>query len=286
MDAIALHLELRNALSLADELGRHEHALGNQTLTAQLNATRTVLASLERDAGRSHESFLIPSPDLVERLDRSLSVIRDRSEEIPLTLRPRIVLLIEAIERIVFAEQSPAAQIPAKPLFGVLPLVRAIPQDVHSVGDYLVAAAYIASAVVAKTKRGRMAGVLLGLTVGGVSAVTDYKLSLTKAISIEAHEFLDHASGLKGCASPFILGYAAKDPLASAIQILAGLGTIALSLFTDYRADKGIGRARRSKGGPAHHRDRLPKNVRNRVPEIQRPLEGLAGPSYIEASDL
>jgi hypothetical protein len=78
-----------------------------------------------------------------------------------------------------------------------------------------------------------------------------------------------------------MLGYVKKDPIASIIQIAAGLGTIALSLFTDYRADRGVTASRRSKGGPSPRRDRLPKKVRNRVPEIQRPLEGFAGPSYL-----
>lgn len=196
-------------------------------------------------------------------------------------LRPRAVLLMEALERIVFAEQRPIEQVPAKPLFGVLPLARVVPQDVHSIADYLTAGAYFASAAVARTKRGRAMGILLGLTVGGVSALTDYKLSLAKVVSIELHELLDHATGTKATLAPLVLGYARRDPVASAIQIAAGLGTIALALFTDYRAEKGLGRARRSKGGPTPRRDRLPKHVQNRVPEVQRPLEGLAGPSYI-----
>jgi len=286
MDAIALHLELRNALSLSDELARHEHALGNHTLSAQLAATRTLLSTLEKEAGRSHAYQVLANPDAIERLQRSLGVLRDRSEEIPSLLRPRVVLLMEALERIVFAEQRPVAHIPAKPLFGVLPLARVIPQDIHSVGDYLVAGAYFASAALARTKRGRATGILLGLAVGGASAVTDYRLSLAKVISIELHELLDHASGVKAIAAPLVLGYVRKDPVASALQMIAGLGTIALSLFTDYRAERGLVRARRSKGGPTPRRDRLPKKVQNRVPEVQRPLEGLAGPSYIASAEL
>ncbi|MBX3230832.1 MAG: hypothetical protein KIT84_01335 [Labilithrix sp.] len=272
MDATALHLELRNALSIADELGRYEHAFGNQTLSAQLAATRTVLGELERDAGRTHAWKAPARPDVVERLERALGVLRDRSEEIPVTLRPRVVLLIDAVERIVFAEQRPTATLPAKPLFGALPLARVIPQDVHWIGDYLACGAYLTSAVLARTKRGRAMGLLLGLSAFGVSAITDYRLSLAKLISIELHELADHTSGAQAALAPVLLGYAKKDPIASAIQIACGLGTIALSLFTDYRAAKGITRARRSKGGPT------PRRVR--VRDAQRALEGLAGPSY------
>lgn len=286
MDATALHLEIRNGLSLADELSRHEHALGNQTLAGQLAVAKTTLSELEREAGRSHRAAVIPSPAAVERLERSLRVIRDRSEEIPLVLRPRITMFMETVERIVFAEQRPSAAVPSKPLLGKLPLARVVPQDAHSIGDYVIAGAFIASALVARTARARAIGYTYGAWQIGMSALTDVKLSAVKAIPVEAHQLFDHSLGAKAVAMPMLLGYVRKDPIASAIQIVAGLGTIALSLFTDYRADKGLARAQRSKGGPTPQRDRLPKNVRNRVPEVQRPLEGLSGDSYIAAAEL
>jgi hypothetical protein len=62
--------------------------------------------------------------------------------------------------------------------------------------------------------------------------------------------------------------------------MVVGLGTVVRSLLTDYRAERGIGFPHRSKGGPAPRRERLPKNG-HRVPEVQRPLEGLAGPSFL-----
>lgn len=286
MDATALHLEIRNGLSLADELARHEHALGNQTLAAQLAAARTTLSELEREAGRSHRTQMIPSPAAVDRLDRSLRVIRDRSEEIPLTLRPRMTMFMECVERIVFAEQQPSAAVPSKRVLRSLPLARLVPQVAHSVGDFVLAGAFIASALVARTTRARAVGLTYGAWQIGMSASTDAKLSLAKIVPIELHEVFDHSLGLKACAMPMVLGYAKRDPIASAIQIAAGLGAIALSLFTDFRADKGLARAHRSHGGPKPARDRLPKNVENRVPEVQRPLEGFAGPSYIAAAEL
>lgn len=276
MDAFTLHLELRNALSLSDELGRHEHAIGNDSLAGQLAALRTALGELEREAGRSHEAQVPPNPTLIERLERGLGVLRDRLEEVPATLRPRLGQLLASVERIIFVELRPRAPIPSKPLLGALPLKRVIPQDVHSVMDYLVAGAYFVSASLAKTKRARAVGLLLGANVGGVSLLTDYKLSAAKVIPIEVHEVLDHASGAQAAAAPFLLGYAKKDRVAAAIQIVAGLGTILASLFTDYRASRGVGWAIRSRGGPLAGRFK-----KARVPEAQRPLEGLANPSVL-----
>ena len=82
MDAIALHLEVRNAISLSDELGRHEHALGNDVLAGHLAAVRTTLGELERDIGRSHEKQISPKPTLIDALERSLRVFATRDEAV------------------------------------------------------------------------------------------------------------------------------------------------------------------------------------------------------------
>ena len=278
MDVVSLHLEVRNALSLADELGRHEHALGNDTLAGHLAAARTALDELERDLGRSHAAQPSPSPMVIETLERTLNVLRDRSEEVPVLLRPRLGELLSALERVVFAELRPSSPVPAKPLFGALPLARTISQDAHSVMDYVAAAAYLVSAKVAVTRRGRAVGMALGTSVAGGSSLTDYRLSVAKVIPIELHELLDHASGTAAVIAPLLLGYVRRDPVASAIQMVTGISVIALSLFTDYRAERGVGRALRSKGGPRAVRRRLHKP---RVPEVQRPLEGLSGASVL-----
>jgi hypothetical protein len=280
MDPIALHLEVRNAFALSDELGRHEHALHNDAMSGHLAATRTALAELERELGRSHARPMVPNPVLVDTLRRALDTLRERMEEVPSVLRPRVAQLMASLERVVFAELRPASPIPAKPLFGVLPLRRAIPQDVHSVMDYVSAAAYALSAKLALTDRGRAVGLALGTSVAGVSLLTDYHLSAAKVIPIELHELLDHATGASAIAAPFVLGYVKRDPVAAAIQIATGVGVVLASLFTDYRAVRGVGRARRSRGGPMALSRR-----RNRVPDVQRPLEGLSAPSAPERSE-
>jgi hypothetical protein len=95
--------------------------------------------------------------------------------------------------------------IPSRPLFG-LPLARLIPQDIHSVMDYVDALAYGSGAVMSDDPRAKLASVLLGASGAGVSLITDYRLSIAKIIPIEAHE------------------------------------AIITSLFTDYRAARGRGR--------------------------------------------
>ncbi|WP_437931742.1 hypothetical protein WMF37_21625 [Sorangium sp. So ce291] len=131
------------------------------------------------------------------------------------------------------------AAIPSKLLFGVLPLKRLIPQDVHSVLDYsnglMVAMAGLAS----RRPEAKVAGALLGASVISVSLLTDYRLSLAKLIPIELHEVLDYAWSASVIAAPFVLGYKKRAPLASMIQIATGAANIMGSLITDYRAARG-----------------------------------------------
>src|SRR4051812_18704175 len=81
--------------------------------------------------------------------------------------------------------------VPSRPLFGRLPLARLIPQDVHSVMDYVDAATVMAGAL-SRSRRAKMMSLLLGSSGALVSALTDYRLSVAKVIPIEAHEVIDH----------------------------------------------------------------------------------------------
>jgi len=277
MDRTALHLEVRNALSLADELSRHEHALGNDELTAHLSALRSALDEIERDVGKSHDgsTALTSRPTVVESVMRSLGILRLRKKELPLVLRPRLAQLLASGERVVHGELRPWAPAPSKPLLGVLPVKRIIPQDVHSVMDYVSAGAYALSALFARTPSAKLVGSALGAGVLGTSLATDVRLSVVKVIPIEMHEALDHTTGLSAVIAPFALGYIRKDPIASVLQIATGLTTIVASLFTDYRAEKGLTSPIRSKGGPSQDELSSEKGEM-RVPDVQRPLEGLS----------
>ena len=130
---------------------------------------------------------------------------------------------------------------PAKPLFGVLPIQRIVPQDVHSVLDYVSSAAAAASSIVAETPAAVAAGVSLAAVGASLSAVSDCRLSVAKLIPIEAHELVDYILGAALVAAPFVFGHYKKDVVASALTIAAGATTILVSLLTDYRATKGLG---------------------------------------------
>jgi hypothetical protein len=131
---------------------------------------------------------------------------------------------------------------PSKPLLGFLPLRRVIPQDVHSVMDYLDGGSVMAGALLSGCSKAKAASVLMGASAIAASSLTDYKLSLAKVVPIEAHEAVDYAFGLSAIAAPFVLGYRKSAPQVAALHVAIGIGTIVASLFTDYRAYRGIGR--------------------------------------------
>jgi hypothetical protein len=274
MDRTSLHLEIRNALSVADELSRHEHYLGQDELAGSLAALRSALGDLERDVGRSHEDVTAPDPLTVEAVERALQSLIIRRSDVPRSLRARTNELLASAERVSIALWDPSERVPSKPLLGVLPIARVVPQDVHSVLDYVHTAGFFASSRLARTPSGRAMGIALGLGIGGTSMISDYRLSAVKLLPIELHETLDYVGGVTAIAAPFVLGYLKKDPIASLIHIGLGIGTIVTSLFTDYRASKGLTWPTRSKGGPQLAPPRGEHGVR--VADAQRPLEGLS----------
>ena len=139
----------------------------------------------------------------------------------------------QVLARVDKAKLSTGAR--SKSLLG-LPVKRIVPQDLHSLLDYAGGATGLVAAYCANTVRARMVNTTLFTASTGVSLLTDYKLSLARIIPIEVHEAIDYAWGLSNVLSPFAFGYYRKDKVVSAIQITLGIGTIATSLITDYRA--------------------------------------------------
>lgn len=137
-------------------------------------------------------------------------------------------------------DTSARAGILSKPLFGALPLRRWVPQDVHSLLDYQGGTTAAVAGVLSGDPVAKTAGLALGATVIGLSLVTDYRLSLTKLVPIEAHELGDYVYGVAAIAAPFVLGYAKRSPVAAALHVLVGLSTIVASLVTDYRCQTGM----------------------------------------------
>jgi hypothetical protein len=131
---------------------------------------------------------------------------------------------------------------PSKPLLGVLPLARLIPQDIHSVMDYVDALSAGSGALMTDDPRAKFASIALAASGAGVSLMTDYRLSAAKLIPIETHEAIDHLWGMTAIALPFVLGYWKTEPRVAITHVATGLGTIVASLLTDYRAYRGRGK--------------------------------------------
>lgn len=128
---------------------------------------------------------------------------------------------------------------PSRSLFG-LPLARWIPQDVHSVMDYVDGATAAMGTLIADEDdaTAKIASIVLGAGAAGVSLMTDYRLSLAKVIPIETHEAIDHIWGVTCIAAPFVLGYWKSSPRTAITHIAVGVGSILASLVTDYRSYK------------------------------------------------
>jgi hypothetical protein len=145
---------------------------------------------------------------------------------------------VQRVARRAFSRGADAG-FPSEPFLGVLPLKRLIPQDIHSLGDYLGALGVGVLAASSDTRRGRFAGLMLALSGVGVSLVTDYRLSLKKWVPIEVHEAIDYVWSLTTITSPWLFGYAKKAPAVAFGQVMAGVGYIVFSALTDYRGQVG-----------------------------------------------
>jgi len=138
---------------------------------------------------------------------------------------------------------------PAAPLLKVLPIKRWIPQDVHSIMDYVDGLSTLSGFFLPETKRDDAAcwaSIALGATVIGTSLLTDYRLSAVKLLPIRAHEAADYLWGASAIALPFVLGYWKSSPRTAITHIAVGAGALLASLLTDYRSYKQTRDARRT----------------------------------------
>lgn len=150
--------------------------------------------------------------------------------------------------------------VPAEPVLGVLPVRRVIPQDVHSILDYSNGILVAWSGLTSRKRKARIAGAVLGASIVSVSLLTDYRLSVAKVIPIEVHEALDYVWSAAVIAAPFAFGYQRRAPLTTLAHVITGAATILGSLFTDYRAERGVGRrlAQRMRGEGRSRRENPP----------------------------
>ena len=130
---------------------------------------------------------------------------------------------------------------PAQPLLKVLPIKRWIPQDIHSMMDYVDGLTVATGFFLPENKRddaASWASLALGASVVGVSLLTDYRLSVAKIIPIRAHESAEYLWGASCIALPILLGYWKSSPRVAITHIAVGAGAMIASMFTDYRSYK------------------------------------------------
>lgn len=239
-----VHEDVRVAINRADELSRSAHEAHHEPVAQALDSLRTALIHVDEALGGGH-SALPMVPELIRIVDDLASFSERVAPEVRTMYRDALVGfrgLVHQLERDLEAI-APSLELPSKPLLGKLPLARVLPQDLHSMMDYASGATCLATSLMADSTSGKVAGAALGASVVCVSALTDYRLSAAKLIPIEAHEAIDHLWGLGAIIAPFALGYWKKDPAVAAIHVMTGASTILASLFTDYRAAKGVGRS-------------------------------------------
>jgi hypothetical protein len=225
---------LRSAFDRLKETGHalvgfEADALGNLNQLLDRFESEASAHGVPHALARELDAALDRLPDAVERLEPEVRALADD-----------VVFHARRLSRAV----ADSLEIPSRPLFGVLPIARLVPQDVHSIGDYVNGFASVGPVFYGDAPSARIASAILGTSLLGVSAITDYRLSFANVVPIEVHEALDYLWGASAIAAPFVFGYFKKSPIAAAMHIGAGLMTIAISLFTDYRAAKGIGHSK------------------------------------------
>lgn len=238
MDPLALQLEARNTIVLADELSRLAHAQSAHVLSGRLAALRSSIQDLERDMGLSAPPEpSVFDPGRVAAVERALESLLVRRDHVPATLHARFEHVIASAERISIALWDPSAAVPSKPVMG-LPTARIVPQAAGSVADLVGSGLMLASAAVARTRRARIVGAVLGIGGGALALASDTTIGV-KRIPIETTMRATLAGDVLAVAAPFVLGYARRDPLAAAMQVATGLVGIALAFVTDWRGTDG-----------------------------------------------
>jgi hypothetical protein len=244
MATMIMQRDVREAINRADELSRSAHENHHEPVAQVLDSLRTALMHADEALGGGR-SILPMVPEMARLLDELAGYTDRVGPDLRASYHDAIASFRSLTERIErdLDSVSPSLELPAKPLLGVLPLARVIPQDVHSMMDYAAGGTCLGTALWAESSGAKAAGAMLGASAVCVSLLSDYRLSVAKLIPIEAHEAIDHIWGATAIAAPFVFGYWKKDPAVAAIHILTGASTILASLFTDYRAAEGVGRS-------------------------------------------
>src|SRR4051812_49458891 len=115
-------------------------------------------------------------------------------------------------------------------------LVRLLPAWFHAIADYAVGILLVIVALAVGGTAGAVAtGVVVGLTVLLVSALTKYPLGVAKVLPFPVHSAGDYLAATLLLVAPFALNFRDGDGGLSAFYIVAGIAVLAVSLVTNYQ---------------------------------------------------
>ena len=115
-------------------------------------------------------------------------------------------------------------------------LVKLLPAWLHAIADYTVGALLVIVALAAGGADKAVAtGVVVGVVILVVSALTKYPLGIVKVLPFPAHSGGDYLAALLLIVGPFALDFTRSDGGLAAFYIAAGVAVLAVSLITNYQ---------------------------------------------------
>jgi hypothetical protein len=115
-------------------------------------------------------------------------------------------------------------------------LVRFLPAWLHAIADYAVAALLIVVPLIAGGSHLAVyTGVVVGIVVAVVSALTKYPLGLVKVLPFTVHSAGDYLAAALLIIAPFALTYTGTDGGLTIFYGCAGAAVLGVSLLTNYQ---------------------------------------------------
>jgi hypothetical protein len=114
-------------------------------------------------------------------------------------------------------------------------LVKFLPAWFHGLADYAVGGLLVVVALAAGSGRAAATGVVVGVVVLVVSAMTRYPLGIAKVLPFTVHSAGDYLAAFLLVVAPFALDFYSSDTGLSAFYIVAGIAVLAVSLITNYQ---------------------------------------------------
>jgi len=115
-------------------------------------------------------------------------------------------------------------------------LVRLLPAWFHAIADYAVGALLVIVALAVGGSAGAVGtGVVVGLTVLLVSALTKYPLGIAKVLPFPVHSAGDYLAAVLLLGAPFALNFHSGDAGLTGFYVVMGLAVLAVSLITNYQ---------------------------------------------------